>query len=224
MPRAREESARSLFIIIDRCPISDFLSSLHQYLELQKPLYERRTAIISGASQATAEEIEAGTQASLKDDPSYTPLSKDAEGTPAAIPEFWLTALRNHVGLSEIITERDAGALKSLTDIRLSYLSNDSPKPGFKITFIFSPNDFFENEILEKTYLYQEEVGYSGDFVYDRAIGTDIKWKEDKDLTKEFEIKKQRNKSMMIYILIEGYLMIISRHESHAIGSESTPN
>ncbi|KAJ8597143.1 NAP-domain-containing protein [Rhizopogon salebrosus TDB-379] len=166
-----------------------------KYLELQKPLYERRTAIISGASQATAEEIEAGTQASLKDDPSYTPLSKDAEGTPAAIPEFWLTALRNHVGLSEIITERDAGALKSLTDIRLSYLSNDSPKPGFKITFIFSPNDFFENEILEKTYLYQEEVGYSGDFVYDRAIGTDIKWKEDKDLTKEFEIKKQRNKN-----------------------------
>jgi len=43
--------------------------------------------------------------------------------------------------------------------------------------------------------LYQEEVGYSGDFVYDRAIGTEIKWKEDKDLTKEFEIKKQRNKN-----------------------------
>ncbi|OAX39399.1 NAP-domain-containing protein [Rhizopogon vinicolor AM-OR11-026] len=163
--------------------------------KLQKPLYERRNAIISGAGQATEEEIEAGTQASLKDDPDYTPLPKDAEGTPAAIPEFWLTALRNHIGLSEIITERDAGALKSLTDIRLSYLPSDSPKPGFKITFIFSPNDFFENEILEKTYLYQEEVGYSGDFVYDRAIGTDIKWKEEKDLTKEFEIKKQRNKN-----------------------------
>jgi nucleosome assembly protein 1-like 1 len=107
--------------------------------------------------------------------------------------------LRNHVGLSEIITERDAGALKSLVDIRLSYLPSDSPKPGFKITFIFSPNDYFENEILEKTYLYQGEVGYSGDFVYDRAIGTDIKWKEDKDLTKEFEIKKQRNKSENLY-------------------------
>lgn len=61
--------------------------------------------------------------------------------------------------------------------------------------FVFSSNDFFENETLEKTYLYQEEVGYGGDFVYDRAIGTTIKWKEDKDLTTEFEIKKQRNKS-----------------------------
>jgi len=138
----------------------------------------------------------------LKDDPLYTPLPSD-EATPAAIPEFWLTALRNHVGLSEIITERDAGALKNLIDIRLSYLPSDSPKPGFKISFIFSPNDYFENEVLDKTYLYQEEVGYTGDFVYDRAIGTEIKWKEEKDLTKEFEIKKQRNKSTIIYIMIE---------------------
>ncbi|KAH7923378.1 NAP-domain-containing protein [Leucogyrophana mollusca] len=166
-----------------------------KYLELQKPLYERRTAIISGSAQATAEEIEAGEQASIKDDPDYTPLPKDAAVTPSAIPEFWLTALRNHLGLAELITERDAAALKHLTDVRLSYLPSDSPKPGFKISFIFSPNDFFENEVLDKTYLYQEEVGYSGDFVYDRAIGTDIKWKEDKDLTKEFEIKKQRNKN-----------------------------
>ncbi len=41
----------------------------------------------------------------------------------------------------------------------------------------------------------QEEVGYGGDFVYDKAVGHEIKWKEDKDLTKKVEIKKQRNKS-----------------------------
>jgi len=167
-----------------------------KYLELQKPLYERRNAIVSGSSPPTAEEIDAGIQASLKDNPDYTPLAQGAPSGPAAIPEFWLTALSNHVGISDLITERDAGALKHLIDIRLSYLSSDVPKPpGFKITFYFSPNDYFENEVLDKTYLYQEEVGYAGDFVYDRAIGTDIKWKEDKDLTKEFEIKKQRNKN-----------------------------
>ncbi|KAH7906888.1 nucleosome assembly protein [Hygrophoropsis aurantiaca] len=166
-----------------------------KYLELQKPLYERRTAIISGSAQATADEIEAGEQVSIKDDPDYTPLPKDDSASPAAIPEFWLTALRNHVGLAEIVTDRDAAALKHLTDIRLSYLSPDSPKPGFKISFVFSSNEFFENDVLDKTYLYQEEVGYSGDFVYDRAIGTEIKWKEEKDLTKEIEIKKQRNKN-----------------------------
>lgn len=166
-----------------------------KYLELQTPLYERRIAIISDTAKATPEEIAAGKEASMKDDESYDSKSYDDDDVPAPIPEFWLTALRNHVGLSELITERDADALKHLTDIRLSYLPSDEPKPGFKITFHFSANDYFENEVLEKTYLYQEEVGYSGDFVYDRAIGTEIKWKEDKDLTKEFEIKKQRNKN-----------------------------
>ncbi|KAG6846318.1 hypothetical protein H0H93_014679, partial [Arthromyces matolae] len=117
--------------------------------------------------------------------------------TTAAIPEFWLTALRNHPGIADLITDRDEDALKNLTDIRIEYLDakGSEDKPGFKLLFVFGSNEYFENEILEKTYLYQSEVGYSGDFVYDRAIGTEIKWKEDKDLTKEYEIKKQRNKN-----------------------------
>ena len=94
-----------------------------------------------------------------------------------------------------MITDRDADALKHLVDISISYLPPKEKQPGFKILFHFTPNDYFKNEVLEKTYLYQEEVGYEGDFVYDRAIGTTIEWKEDKDLTKTFEIKKQRNKS-----------------------------
>ncbi|EJF58511.1 nucleosome assembly protein [Dichomitus squalens] len=167
-------------------------------LELEKkvrPLYDRRHAIITGAAQPTPEEIEAGEKQSIKDDPDYTPLPKDVQPAPAGIPEFWLTALRTHAHFGEVITDRDADALKSLIDIRIEYLPSTEPKPGFKLLFKFAPNDYFENEVLEKTYLYQEEVGYSGDFMYDRAIGTEIKWKEDKDLTKEFEVKKQRNKN-----------------------------
>ena len=194
MPRAREEGAVVLLHLLSIL-IGWATPSTPQYLELQTPLYERRIAIISDAAKATPEEIAAGQEVSKKEDENYNSKSYDDDDVPAPIPEFWLTALRNHVGLSELITERDADALKHLTDIRLSYLPSDEPKPGFKITFHFSANDYFENEVLEKTYLYQEEVGYSGDFVYDRAIGTEIKRKEDKDLTKEFEIKKQRNKS-----------------------------
>lgn len=112
------------------------------------------------------------------------------------MPEFWLTALRNHVELSEIITDRDAEVLKHLVDIRLSHTPNNEPAPGFTLTFVFSKNEWFENETLEKTYLYQDELGYSGDFMYLRALGTEIKWKSDeKDLTKTVEVKKQRNKS-----------------------------
>lgn len=169
-------------------------------------MYERRHAIITGAAEPTSEEIAAGEAYSIKDDEEYTPLPKDSKPSAGGIPEFWLTALRNHVGLSELITDRDAAALKHLLDVRIAYLDDtaDDAKPGFKLIFVFSPNDFFENEVLEKTYVYQEEVGYSGDFVYDRAIGTEIRWKEDKDLTKEFEIKKQRNKSMLLLSMTLG--------------------
>lgn len=105
-----------------------------------------------------------------------------------------------------MITERDSAALEHLVDVRLGYLTDEDVattegKLGFKILFEFSPNEFFENKVLEKTYLYSDEVGYNGDFVYHRAIGTKIQWKEDKDLTKEFEIKKQRNKSMFFHVL-----------------------
>lgn len=192
-------------------------------------MYERRQAIITGAAQPTPEEIEAGEAQSSKDDPEYTPLPKDVAPASTGIPEFWLTALRTHVAFSDIITDRDADALKSLSDIQIEYLPTTEKKPGFKLRFFFGPNDFFENDVLEKTYLYQEEVGYSGDFMYDHAIGTEIKWKEDKDLTKEFEVKKQRNKSE--FSVISSHVVIVQsadissrRHEPHASGQESAPD
>jgi nucleosome assembly protein 1-like 1 len=149
---------------------------------------------------ATSEEIAAGEAVSLKDDETYILLSKETPPSSSGIPEFWLTALRNHVGLSELITERDAVALKHLIDLRIEHINEEDAdakqkKLGYKIIFEFSPNDFFENKLLEKSYFYGQEVDYTGEFVYDHANGTTIKWKEDKDLTKEFEIKKQRNKS-----------------------------
>ncbi|KAJ6483556.1 nucleosome assembly protein [Mycena vitilis] len=179
-----------------------------KYLELQKPLYARRHAIIAGATPASADEIAAGEAQSLKDDEDYTPLpAKDTAGEEGAdvkgIPEFWLTALRNHPGLAELITERDAEALAFLKDVTLSYLplkgeeGEFAGKPGFALTFHWDAekNPFFTNPTLSKTYVYQEEVGYSGDFVYDHAVGSDIAWQEEKDLTREWEIKKQRNKN-----------------------------
>ncbi|KAH9974508.1 hypothetical protein BJV74DRAFT_782407 [Russula compacta] len=166
-----------------------------RYLELTKPLYARRRALIHATDEPSTEELEAGAAQSAKDDADENPLAVPPSTVAAAVPEFWLTVLRNHVGLSELITDRDAAALKYLIDLRIEYLPSSEPKPGFKLLFEFSSNDYFDNDLLVKTYVYREEVGYSGDFVYDRAIGTDIKWKDEKDLTKEFEIKKQRNKN-----------------------------
>lgn len=70
----------------------------------------------------------------------------------AGIPEFWLTAMKNSMPLAETITDSDEEALKSLQDIRLSYLDGQA---GFTLHFVFGPNDFFEDKELTKTYYYQ---------------------------------------------------------------------
>lgn len=176
-----------------------------KFLEKYTPLYDRRLAIISGKVEPTDEEVTAGQEADSDDEEEeeegaqVTEINdekeegKEGDKEITGVPEFWLTALRNHAPISETITDEDEEALKSLTDVRLSYLAEG--QPGFKLHFTFAANDFFSDTELTKTYYYQEQVGYGGDFVYDKALGHEIKWKDDKDLTKKIEIKKQRNKT-----------------------------
>jgi len=162
-------------------------------------LYTRRAEIIAGKVEPTTEEVEARDAADEDDEEEerearVEEINDDASADAVkGIPEFWLTALKNHSIIGEQITEKDEEALKHLTDIKLEYL--DTKQAGFKLLFSFSPNEFFEDSVLTKTYYYQEDIGYGGEFVYDKAVGHDIKWKEDKDLTKTVEIKKQRNKN-----------------------------
>lgn len=191
-----------------------------QYLELQKPLYERRRAIVAGDAKPTAEEIAAGIEETKKDKDDYEGIA--IEGEAGAIPEFWLTTLRNHPGITELITDRDADALKALTDIQISYLPAGEAA-GYKLHFYFKPNDYFTDEVLTKTYLYQAEVGYTGDFIYDKAVGSEIHWKAEKDLTKTFEIKKQRNKSKLSYLLTCSARTYgqHDRHEPHSSRAQS---
>ncbi|KAN0064594.1 histone chaperone [Thecaphora frezii] len=168
-----------------------------KYSEKYRPLYERRAAIIQGQQEPTEEEVKAGEAADEEDDDeekeSLASASAPADAA-KGIPEFWLTALKNHIALSELITERDEEALRHLVDIRMSYLTEQA---GFKLEFEFDAdkNEFFSNKTLNKTYYYQDEVGFSGDLVYDHAEGCQIDWKEEKDLTHKIETKKQRNKN-----------------------------
>jgi nucleosome assembly protein 1-like 1 len=53
--------------------------------------------------------------------------------------------------------------------------NTEPPKPGFKLIFEYSLNEYLESDMLEKTDECRE-VGYSGDSVYTPAIGTEIKW------------------------------------------------
>ncbi|KAK0807861.1 histone chaperone [Friedmanniomyces endolithicus] len=161
------------------------------------PLYEKRAKIVNGQAEPTEAEITAGEEDEEEDedaegDKAEADKKAESEGTTAAkgIPEFWLSAMKNS-SLQETITDRDEDALKTLTDIRMEYLD----RPGFRLIFQFAENEFFSNKTLSKTYYYQEESGYGGDFIYDHAEGDKIDWKSGKDLTVKVESKKQRNKN-----------------------------
>nr|POE65171.1 nucleosome assembly protein 1 [Quercus suber] len=159
------------------------------------PLYEKRAKIVNGQSEPSAEEVEAGEADEEEDEEAELAKQEtDKKEVSAAdlkgIPEFWLSAMKNS-SLAETINDRDEEVLKDLTDIRMEYLD----RPGFRLIFEFADNDFFSNKTITKTYFYQEENGYGGDFIYDHAEGDKIEWKSGKDLTVKVESKKQRNKN-----------------------------
>ena len=166
-----------------------------KYFAKFTPLYEKRAKIVNGAAEPTDEEVKSGEQEEEggEDEADKTELADEDKSNEkiAGIPEFWLSAMKNQVSLAELITDRDETALKSLTDIRMEYLD----RPGFRLIFEFAENEFFTNKIITKTYYYQEESGYGGDFIYDHADGDKIDWKAGKDITVRVESKKQRNKS-----------------------------
>lgn len=171
-----------------------------EVLELEKkyfkkftPLYEKRAKIVNGVQEPTEEEVKAGDVEdveAMEQDKGEETATEDVKG----IPEFWLSSMKQQISLAEMITDRDEAALKHLSDIRMEYLE----KPGFRLIFEFADNEFFTNKTITKTYFYQEESGYGGDFIYDHAEGDKIDWKTGKDLTVRIESKKQRNKSMAI--------------------------
>ena len=166
-----------------------------QYFKKFTPLYEKRARIINGLAEPSEEEIKLGhtdEEEVESTEAAGDEASKSTEKV-AGIPEFWLSAMKNQISLGELITDRDEVALRSLTDIRMEYLD----KPGFRLIFEFAENEYFNNKIITKTYFYQEESGYGGDFIYDHAEGHKIDWKADRDLTVKVESKKQRNKSKL---------------------------
>ncbi|CAI6100470.1 unnamed protein product [Clonostachys chloroleuca] len=172
-----------------------------KYFAKFTPLYERRAKIINGAAEPTEEEVQAAEEDEDEDeDEEEKPKDKEDEASKpksdipedvAGIPEFWLSAMKNQVSFADMITERDEAALKHLVDVRMEYLD----VLGFRLIFEFASNEFFTNKTLTKTYYYQNEMGYGGDFIYDHAEGSKIDWVPGKDLTVRIEAKKQRNKN-----------------------------
>ncbi|KAI3404453.2 NAP1 [Candida oxycetoniae] len=182
-----------------------------ELLELEKkffkkyePLYEQRKKIIVGEIEPTESQIEEGKALDEDEDEEGDEEEEEEEeeeekkdesttkSNEKGIPGFWLTALENLTTVSETITDRDSEILQFLIDVRMEYLST----PGFSLIFEFDTNTFFNNKTLTKTYHYQAELGYSGDFVYDHATGCEIEWtSKENNPTINIERRKQRNKT-----------------------------
>ncbi|KAI5297153.1 hypothetical protein KEM55_005075, partial [Ascosphaera atra] len=168
-----------------------------KYFGKFKPLYEKRYGIVNGQQEPSEEEVKAGQpegeeeEGEKKEEDKEEKKEVDTAAAASGIPEFWLSAMKNQLSLADMITQKDEEALKFLTDIRMEYLD----KPGFRLIFEFAENPFFSNKTISKTYYYQEENGYGGDFIYDHAEGDKIEWKAGQNLTVRIEQKKQRNKN-----------------------------
>ncbi|KAJ2788270.1 histone chaperone [Coemansia interrupta] len=202
--RDRVDSLRYLqkqHIDIDKQMHMEIYELEKKYSKLYAPLYERRSTIIAGAAEPTEEEKAEGAkiaEAEAEEKDHHVSGIKEEnddedeeEQAAEGIPLFWLTALRNHPQLGELITERDEEAIKFLRDIRLEYQESDL---GFKLVFVFDENQFFSNTELTKTYFY-EQSEVAGILEFKSAQGTEINWKPENDLSVTVETKKQRHKT-----------------------------
>jgi nucleosome assembly protein 1-like 1 len=123
--------------------------------------------------------------------PLYDQRAKVIAGEEAAragMDEFWLVAMTNSEVVSEIIQDKDRPALKSLRDIKCILSEDDAM--SFTLEFHFGPNEYFKNDVLQKTYSLIDD----DEPILERAEGTVIDWKPGKNLTVKTLKKKVPNK------------------------------
>ena len=110
------------------------------------------------------------------------------EAERAGMGEFWLVAMTNSEVVSEIIQDKDRPALKHLRDIKCVLSEDDAM--SFTLEFHFGPNDYFTDEVMQKTYSLIDD----DEPILERAEGTAIDWKPGKNLTVKTLKKKVPNK------------------------------
>lgn len=148
-----------------------------KYQKLYEPLYAKRYEIVNGVV-----EVEGVTNETTKEE------GEEKAPEEKGVPNFWLTAMKTHEILEEVITENDEEALKYLKDIRWARI--DNPK-GFRLEFFFATNPYFKNEVLTKTYHMIDE----DEPILEKAIGTEIEWYPGKCLTQKILQKRPKKGS-----------------------------
>lgn len=154
-----------------------------KYAKLYAPLYDERSQIVNGDKDVPLPEGEAAP-------------TGDAE---KGIPGFWATVLAR---ADLVQSEKDADALTYLTNITSETVTGTSKQPadeegdeeeeiettGFKLTFTFKENPYFTNTVLTKSYYMLDD----DEPVLERSEGTQIDWKQGKNITVKVMKKKPK--------------------------------
>uniref|UniRef100_A0A1I7U625 Nucleosome assembly protein n=1 Tax=Caenorhabditis tropicalis TaxID=1561998 RepID=A0A1I7U625_9PELO len=98
------------------------------------------------------------------------PIYEKRKKLTTKIDNFWQTAFLNHHLLSTAIPEEQEDLLSALRDLEVQEF--DDLRSGFKIVMTFDKNEYFENEVITKSYHLQSETP--------STKITEIQWKEDK--------------------------------------------
>lgn len=90
-----------------------------------------------------------------------------------------------------ILQDQEEDCLHYMTKLHVEDF--DDVKTGFRISFHFKENPYFDNDVITKEFNLASENQTSTDFTQ-TSKSTTIKWKEGKDLLKESQSKPQTNK------------------------------
>lgn len=169
------------------------LESLHTLRDLQK-----------AHDEIFAEYIREKQELENKYESLFVPvfMRRKTELDATDIEHFWYRAFQNCEVLRENITEKDAVALRYLQDVSCETVTSGSredspismPIGSFTLRLKFRDNPFFENDVLTKTYVMDED-----DFEdLAEARGCKVLWKPGKDLTVRTLKKKTKNGRVLI--------------------------
>jgi len=192
-----------------------FYEEVHQleckYHQLYTPLYEKRAQITKGDYEPKDEECdwpsddeESDLAEDVKDKVKVEEddkEKKDKEKPAKGVPEFWLTIFKNIEITQDMIQEQDEPALAALNDVKVTFSDGKGDAPmGFKLHFMFGPNDYFTDTELTKEYEMKCAASEQDPFSFDgpeifRCKGCPIHWKPNKNLTVKTVKKKQKHKS-----------------------------
>ena len=113
-------------------------------------------------------------------------IRKEIINEKESINNFWSIVLNNSTLKNELIQKSDEDSLKYITDITCNFI-NGIELNGFEIEFHFKENPYFNNNSIKKVYEMKDGLYFPS--------GTEINWKNDKNLTQKIIVKTKKHKS-----------------------------